>query len=73
MAGDAYETFQTRVYAAHPELRGKRGQLSSFTIEDAGALLSETRTTILEYVVTDEQTLLFVLRKDSKARSNQWT
>ncbi len=68
-ARNAYETFQTRVYAAHPELRGKRGQLPLFTIEDAGALVSEMRNAILEYVVTDEQTLLFVLRRDSKARS----
>ena len=67
-ARNAYEAFQTAVYAAHPELKIKRGVFPAFTTEQASALLSDTGTTILEYVVTDEQTFLFVLSRDSTSQ-----
>jgi hypothetical protein len=67
-ARNSYEAFQAGLYAAHRELRVKRGLFPAFTIEDASELVSDTRTTVLEYVVTDEQTFLFVLTRDSTTR-----
>jgi CHAT domain-containing protein len=67
-ARNSYEAFQAGLYATHPELRVKRGLFPAFTIEDAGEFVSDTRTTVLEYVVTDEQTFLFVLTRDATTR-----
>jgi len=67
-ARSAYEAFQAGLYTAHPELKTKRGLFPAFTVEDAGELVSDIRTTVLEYVVTDEQTFLFVLTGDSTSR-----
>ena len=62
-ARNAYEAFQAALFTAHPEMETKRGRFSTFTLLDAGALLPDVRTAILEYVVTDEQTFLFVLTR----------
>jgi CHAT domain-containing protein/Tfp pilus assembly protein PilF len=58
-----YEGFQAALYAQHPELKVKRGQTPLLTIDEAGALLPNRDTAILEYVVTEDKTYLFVLRK----------
>ena len=58
-----YEAFQTSLYAAHPELKVHRGQTQPLTIDEAAALLPDDQTAILEYVVTEDQSYLFVLRK----------
>jgi CHAT domain-containing protein len=67
---NTYETFQTSLYAAHPELKVRRGLFPTFGIETAAKLIPDSRTAILEYVVTDEQTFLFVLTRsaDTKRR-----
>jgi CHAT domain-containing protein/Tfp pilus assembly protein PilF len=56
-----YEAFRTSLYAAHPELRVKRGEAQVVTLEEAGALLPDTKSALLEFVVTEEKTFLFVL------------
>jgi len=61
----AYEEFQVTLFAAHPELKVKRGLLPPLTMDDAAALVPDTRTALLEYVVTNERTFLFVLTRDS--------
>ncbi|HET7287549.1 MAG TPA: tetratricopeptide repeat protein, partial [Pyrinomonadaceae bacterium] len=58
-----YEAFQTSLYAAHPELKVHRGETQTITIDEAAALLPDDQTAILEYVVTEDQSYLFVLRK----------
>ncbi len=63
-ARNAYEVFQTSLYAAHPELKAKRGLFPVFEISKSAALIPNSRTAILEYVVTDEQTFLFVLTRN---------
>jgi CHAT domain-containing protein len=65
---NTYETFQTSLFAAHPELKVSRGLFPTFEIETAVALIPDSRTAILEYVVTDEQTFLFVLTSGSGAK-----
>ena len=58
-----YEAFQTSLYAVHPELRVQRGEAKIVTLEEAAGLLPEAQSALLEYVVTDEKTYLFVLSK----------
>jgi CHAT domain-containing protein len=56
-----YEAFQTGLYAAHPELKAQRGDIEALTPEQARALLPDSRSALLEYVVADERTYLFAL------------
>jgi CHAT domain-containing protein/Tfp pilus assembly protein PilF len=58
-----YEAFQVGLYVEHPELKVKRGQTPLLTLDEVAALLPNRQTAILEYVVTEDKTYLFVLRK----------
>ncbi len=58
-----YEAFQTALYAAHPELRARRGEAPIIKAEELAALLPSANSALLEYVVTDEATYLFVVTK----------
>ncbi len=58
-----YEAYQTSLYAAHPELKVKRGEASIINAEELAALLPDPASALLEYVVTDEATYLFVVTK----------
>ena len=64
----AYEGFRTQLYAAHPELRIKRGEAQPVALEQAGELLADGRTALLEYVVADDRTFLFVLTAEAAGR-----
>ena len=59
-----YEAFRTSLYAAHPELRAKRGEAQVVTLEEARALLTDANSALLEFVVTEEKTFLFVMIRD---------
>ncbi len=61
-----FEDFQTRLYAAHPELKVQRGEMKPISLEEAGKLLPDNQSALLEYVVTDDKAFLFVLTKDAK-------
>lgn len=65
----AYEGFQTNLYAAHPELKIQRGDMRPISLEEAGALLPDMRTALVEYVVAEDKTYLFVLTKGGADRS----
>jgi CHAT domain-containing protein/tetratricopeptide (TPR) repeat protein len=56
-----YEVFLTGVYAAHPELKVQRGEAPVIQAEDLAALLPDANTALLEYVVTEDKTYLFVI------------
>jgi CHAT domain-containing protein/streptomycin 6-kinase len=58
-----YEGYETRIYAAHPDLTAGRGGSESLSLNEAGALINDSQTALLEYVVTQNQTYLFVLTK----------
>jgi len=60
-----YEAFQANLYAAHPELKVQRGETQPFTLDEAAALLPDDQTAILEYVVTEDKSYLFVIRKQA--------
>ena len=57
-----FEAFQASLYAAHPELKVQRGETQPVTLDEAAALLPDDRTAILEYVVTEDKSYLFVLK-----------
>ena len=61
-----YEAFQSSLYAAHPELKVQRGETQPLTLQEMAALLPDHQTAILEYVVTEDKSYLFVLRKSRK-------
>jgi len=53
--------FQAQLYIAHPELRVRRGEAQTLTLEQAGGLLTDSRTALLEYAVAGDHTFLFVV------------
>ena len=58
-----YEAFQANLYTAHPELKVQRGESRVLTIAEAGTVLPDNRTAILEYVVAEKDTYLFVISR----------
>jgi CHAT domain-containing protein/tetratricopeptide (TPR) repeat protein len=58
-----YEAYETRIYAAHPDLKTDRGGSEPLSLNEAGALIHDSQTAMLEYVVTQNRTYLFVLTK----------
>src|SRR6266545_3958522 len=58
-----FEAFQTNLYAAHPELRAQRGEAQPLSPGEAAALLPDAKSALLEYVVADDKTYLFVITK----------
>jgi CHAT domain-containing protein/Tfp pilus assembly protein PilF len=64
-----YETFQTNLYAAHPNLKTQRGKAEVLTLEEAGSLLPDAKTALLEFVVAEDKTFLFVLTKTADVQA----
>src|ERR1044072_3589241 len=58
-----YEAYETRIYAAHPDLTAGRGGSEPLSLNAAGAPVKDSQTALLEYVVTQNRTYLFVLTK----------
>jgi CHAT domain-containing protein/Tfp pilus assembly protein PilF len=61
-----YEDFETRLYVAHPELKRQRGEAPIIKAEELASLLPDASSALLEYVVGDKETYLFVVTKGSK-------
>lgn len=55
-----YDTFQTNLYAAHPDLKVQRAEAKPITMKEVSALIPDSQTALLEYVVADDKTYLFV-------------
>lgn len=64
-ARQSYEAFQSSLYFAHPKLRLKRGEAPTLKLDEAAGLFTDPNQALLEYVVTDEQSFLFVLTKSA--------
>lgn len=60
------EDFKTQLYATHPELRTQRGEAQPLRLEETSGLLSGPDCALLEYVVTDDRTYLFVVTRAAK-------
>jgi CHAT domain-containing protein/Tfp pilus assembly protein PilF len=67
----SYETFQANLYTSHPELKLHRGEARTLTLEEADGLLTDDRTALLEYTVTDEKTYLFVITRGAAGSSSR--
>src|SRR5215471_17326171 len=63
----AYEDFQTRLYAAHPDLKIKRAEFQPISIDQCAALLPDSSSALLEYVISEETSYLFVLTRGHSA------
>jgi len=62
------QAFLTRLYTAHPDLKIQRGQTPAFNLAQASSLV-DSQTALLEYVVTQYKTFLFVLTRQTAAPS----
>jgi CHAT domain-containing protein len=62
-----YEAFETSLYAAHPELKLKRGETRVISPAQSAELVHDARTALIEFVVTEERTYLFVLTRSERA------
>ncbi|MEN3328204.1 MAG: hypothetical protein V7638_3011 [Acidobacteriota bacterium] len=58
-----YEDFETRLYVTHPELRLRRGGAPIVKAEELAAFVPDAASALLEYVVDDDKTFLFVVTK----------
>ena len=65
----AQSAFQTKLYAAHPALKIQRGLIPAFSLEQAAKLIPDAQTALVEYVVTEQKTLMFVLTGEKKTRA----
>jgi CHAT domain-containing protein len=60
-----FEAFQTTLYAAHPELKVQRAEIRPISFDQAAGLIPDSKTALLDFIVTDENVHLFVLTKDT--------
>ena len=60
-----YRAFENTLYAAHPRLKTLRGEALPAGLEEAAALLSDSSTAFLEFVVADSCSYLFALTREA--------
>ncbi|HSE40441.1 MAG TPA: tetratricopeptide repeat protein, partial [Acidobacteriota bacterium] len=65
------EAFQSKVLAAHPELRVQRGETPPIELQETASLLPNRKSALLEYVVTEDRTYLFVITKEEENTAPQ--
>ncbi len=61
------EAFRSELYAAHPELKIRRGESEPLSVADASKLLPDPATALLEFAVAPDATYLFTLTRDGSA------
>ena len=60
------DAFRRALYASHPELKARRSETGPVTTPDLSALIPDTRTAVVEYVVTRRATFAFVVTKGTE-------
>lgn len=60
-----WEVFQTSLYAAHPELQTQRGRAPQFDLNAVASSLLDSQTALMEYVVAEDKTYLFVITQEA--------
>jgi CHAT domain-containing protein/Tfp pilus assembly protein PilF len=58
----ALEAFQTALFATHPEIRLRRGETAPMSAANLRDLLPDANRVLLEFLVTEKSTFLFVVR-----------
>lgn len=61
-----YEAFRSKLYTSHPDLKVRRGEADPIKTEEIVQFFSDDRIAVLEYVVTESNTFLFVLTKNGE-------
>ena len=61
----AYESFETTLHAAHPEVRAQRGEVTPPSSAQIGQLLQQGRRAVFEFVVGEKRSVLFALTSTS--------
>ena len=62
----ARSAYQATLYAAHPELKTRRGEVPDIHVDEVLSLLPPGRSAAVEFAVTAERTYLFVLRRNGE-------
>lgn len=65
------EDFETGLYARYPELSVHRGQAPIITLSQASELPFDDKTALLEFMVSDDETMLLVFTREG--RDSQWS
>ena len=65
-----YDSLQTSLYAAHPELKLQRGEVSTARAGDALGGLPDAGTAVVEYVVSSDKLFLFILAAPEGGQPN---
>ncbi len=63
-----FEAYQTTLYAAHPELKVQRGEIRPVSFEDAAGVIPDSKTALLDFIVTEENVHIFVLTKNASGQ-----
>jgi CHAT domain-containing protein/Tfp pilus assembly protein PilF len=63
-----FDSFQSALYAAHPELKVRRGEIRPISFDDVAELIPDAKTVLMDFIVTDEYVHLFVLTKGASSR-----
>ena len=58
------EAFRTTLYTIHPELKAQRGEFQPLSPSELDELVPDSKTALLDFMITDEATYLFVLTRD---------
>ncbi len=66
-----YASFRDSVIVAHPELRAKSSIPARITSASLSRVIQDSRSAILEYVVTEDKVISFLIRRSSPADEPQ--
>jgi CHAT domain-containing protein len=66
-----YAAFQTQMYAVHDELKRQKNVFTPLDAAAVAEVLADEQTALLEFVVTEKKTYLFVLTKQTAAALNK--
>jgi len=64
------ESFETALYASHPELKVQRGEAQPVKVEQAAPMLAETNGAAVEYVVGEHETFMISLTRPSQSSAS---
>ena len=69
----AYADWRRKLFVAHPRLKVERGEIAPLKLDETPALITDARTALLEYAITERNTYLFVLTLDETLKSTSRT
>src|SRR6185312_9003428 len=64
-----YESFRSRQYSNHPQLKINRGELSPVKVDQTRNLIGDEQTALIEYLGTENNVYMFVLTLEPLAKS----